>query len=80
VTEGLVGSAALLLLVAIAMAAYHRGQRHGRVRMPARLIADLRHHKVHCVGEPEARVALEIGLLCETDTSTDGSRDRASPA
>lgn len=68
-TAMLVAGAALLVLVAVATGAYHRGQRHGRVRMPASLIAELRHHKVHCVGEPAERVTLEIGLLCETDRS-----------
>lgn len=74
-TAIVVAGAALLVLMAVATGAYHRGQRQGRVRMPASLVAELRHHKVHCVGEPAARVALEIGLLCETD----GPGERPAP-
>ncbi len=73
-TAMVVGGATLLLFAAVATGAYHRGRRHGRVRMPASLIAELRDHKVHCVGEPTERVALEIGLLCESD----GSGERGS--
>ena len=56
-----------LLLVAVGIAAYHHGRRRGRVTLPADLVAELRGHKLRCIGEPPERVALEIGLLCDTD-------------
>ena len=62
---GLVGGGAVLALSAVGILAYHRGRRHGRIRMPARLVAELRHHKLHCVGEPAKQVTLELDLLCE---------------
>lgn len=62
---------AVLVLVGVGVAAYHHGRRRGRVTLPADLIAELREHKLRCIGEPTQRVALEIGLLCDTDpTST----------
>ena len=56
---------ALLSLLLVAVFAYHRGRRRGRVTLPASLVVELREHKIHCIGEPPQRVALEIGLLCE---------------
>ena len=56
-----------LVLVAVGVSAYHHGRRRGRVTLPADLITELRQHKLECIGEPAERVALEIGLLCETD-------------
>ena len=67
---------AVLVLLLVAIAAYHHGRRRGRVSLPAALVAELRAHKMGCIGEPPQRVALEIGLLCETDTFADSS---ASP-
>jgi hypothetical protein len=43
------------------------------VSLPATLVAELRSHKMGCIGEPPQIVALEIGLLCETDTFADSS-------
>jgi hypothetical protein len=60
-----VGAAAMEIVVALA--AYHRGRRHGRVRLPADLVSELREHKVRCIGEPAERVDLELTLLCEAD-------------
>ena len=57
----------LVVLCAVALAAYHHGRREGRVTLPAELVAELREHKTRCIGEPPDRVALEIGLLCETE-------------
>ena len=62
---------ALLLLLLVAVVAYHRGRRRGRVTLPANLVAELREHKIRCIGEPPQRVALEIGLLCETAPGAD---------
>jgi hypothetical protein len=56
-----------LVLLGVGIAAYHHGRRRGRVTLPADLVAELRQHKLQCIGEPAERVALEIGLLCETD-------------
>jgi hypothetical protein len=66
VITALSAGTALLLLVAVATAAYHHGRRQGRVTLPSDLVAELRDHKLACIGEPPDRVALEIGLLCET--------------
>ena len=71
----------LLLLLLVVLVAYHRGRRRGRVTLPANLVAELREHKIHCIGEPPERVALEIGLLCETAPAVDpttlrGASDR----
>ena len=63
----LTGVGAVLLLAATGIAAYHHGRRRGHVTLPAELIAELREHKLGCIGEPNDRVALEIGLLCEID-------------
>lgn len=60
----------LVLLLGVALAAYHRGRREGRVTLPAELVDELRDHKTGCIGEPPERVALEIGLLCDTEAST----------
>ena len=73
-------SGALILLLLVAVVAYHRGRRRGRVTLPANLVTELREHKIHCIGEPPQRVALEIGLLCETASVADpttlrGARD-----
>ena len=57
----------LLVLLTVALGAYHRGRREGRVTLPADLVAELREHKTRCIGEHPDRVALEIGLLCETE-------------
>jgi hypothetical protein len=59
---------ALLGLGAVALAAYHYGLREGRVRLPPELVAELREHKVHCIGEPLDRVTMEIALLCDSDS------------
>jgi len=51
----------------VALLAYHSGRRRGRVSLPASLVAELRQHKIQCLGEPPERVTLEIALLCESD-------------
>lgn len=66
---GLTTLAAFGLLTAVAIAAYHSGRRHGRVTLPAILVAELREHKLHCIGEPPERVTLEIALLCEAESA-----------
>lgn len=58
---------AACVLLAVGVGAYHHGRRRGRVTLPADLLAELREHKLGCIGEPADRVALEIGLLCDTD-------------
>jgi hypothetical protein len=58
----------LLVLLGVAVVAYHHGRREGRVTLPPDLVAELRDHKMRCIGEPPERVALEMGLLCETET------------
>ena len=57
-----------LVLLTVAFVAYHRGRREGRVTLPPELVAELRNHKTRCIGEPPERVALEIALLCETES------------
>lgn len=59
---------------AVAFAAYQNGKRHGRVTLPADLVAELRDHKLRCSGEPAERVDLEIALLCEADRPRIGPR------
>ncbi len=56
---------AVIFLTAAAITAYHNGKRHGRVTLPTNLVEELREHKLHCIGEPAERVALEIALLCD---------------
>ena len=73
---GLSAGAALVVLAIVAVAAYQRGRRHGRIRMPASLVGELRDHKVRCIGEPAERVALELGLLCEPDRARDAPAAR----
>jgi hypothetical protein len=68
VTAVLAAIAGALVLLAVGIAGYHHGRRRGRVTLPADLVAELRQHKLQCIGEPAERVALEIGLLCETDS------------
>lgn len=65
----LAASGSLVVLLGVALAAYHRGRREGRVTLPGELVDELREHKTGCVGEPPERVALEIGLLCDTEAS-----------
>lgn len=65
-TTALVAVGVALGLLLVATVAYHHGRRRGRVLLPAELVAELREHKLHCIGEPPQRVALEIGLLCDT--------------
>lgn len=60
----------IAVLCGVALGAYHRGRREGRVTLPAALVTELRQHKIGCIGEPPERVALEIGLLCETVAGT----------
>jgi hypothetical protein len=62
-------AAAVLLLTVVGLVAYQRGRRHGRVRMPVGLVAELRGHKLHCMGELPERVALEIELLCASEAA-----------
>lgn len=69
-TAILTGLGAVLMLVATGIAAYHHGRRRGRVTLPTDLIAELCEHKLGCIGEPNDRVALEIGLLCDTDPTS----------
>jgi hypothetical protein len=61
-----------LVLGLVALVAYQSGRRHGRVSLPASLVAELREHKIQCIGEAPERVHLEIALLCDSD-------DRAVP-
>jgi hypothetical protein len=61
--------AGTLVLLGVGAGAYHHGRRRGRVTLPAHLVAELRQHKLECIGEPAERVALEIRLLCETDST-----------
>jgi hypothetical protein len=58
---------AACLLTGVALISYQLGRQRGRVILAPDLIAELRDHKTRCIGEPPERVALEIGLLCETD-------------
>lgn len=55
------------VLGVVALVAYQSGRRRGRVCLPASLVAELREHKIQCIGETPERVSLEIALLCESD-------------
>ena len=69
-TAILAAVAAVVTLTVVATIAYHRGRRQGLVTLPPALIAELRDHKIRCIGEPPQSVALEIRLLCgETSRS-----------
>jgi hypothetical protein len=65
-TPALVLAAGLVLGV-VALVAYQSGRRHGRVSLPTSLVAELRGHKITCMGEAPDRVSLEIALLCDSD-------------
>jgi len=69
---------ACALEAAVAMAAYHRGRRHGRVTLPAAIVRELREHKLRCLGESPDRVELEIALLCDAERSHARSHPVAS--
>ena len=77
-TTALAAAGAALVLLLVAIVAYHRGRRQGRVTLPPDLVAELRQHKLRCIGEPPHRVALEIGLLCETEACPDASSTGSS--
>ena len=68
---------AVLVLVIVGLVAYQEGRRHGRVRMPAGLVAELRAHKLHCMAELPERVALEVELLCASDATAKNARTRS---
>jgi hypothetical protein len=68
-TAAITAAGAVLVLALVATLAYHHGRRRGLVTLPSALIAELRDHKIHCIGEPPQRVALEIDLLCATEAS-----------
>lgn len=68
VTTRLTAMGSMGILLVVTLAAYHRGRRQGRVTLPPDLVAELRGHKTRCIGEPPERVALEIRLLCDTDS------------
>ncbi len=67
--------AAVMLHGVVGIVAFHRGRRHGRVRLPADLVHELREHKLRCLGEAAERVDLEIALLCEADREPPGVRN-----
>jgi hypothetical protein len=64
---------AALATVPLARIAYRYGWRHAAPRLPAALLAELRTHKIECLGEPQERVTLELSLLLGADTT---ARDR----
>ena len=47
----------------LARTAYRRGRRRDARRLPPALGSELRMHKLECLGEPPARVDLELRLL-----------------
>jgi len=68
VTLAVSTAAAAAFLAVVALVAYTRGRRDGRVSLPASLLAELRDHKVRCIGESPERVSLELALLCDSPT------------
>jgi len=75
---------ALLALVgivaALARSAFRRGRRRDGRRLPTALGAELRVHKLECLGEPPERVDLELRLLLgEPDVAAVASRVRDAP-
>jgi hypothetical protein len=80
VTTALAAVGAFLGLLLVATVAYHHGRRQGRVMLSPHLIAELREHKLRCIGEPPQRVALEIGLLCDTGARGERSSGTAAPS
>ena len=65
----LYGAATVVALSVGTTIAYLRGRRHGRVCLPDRVVAELREHKLRCIGELPARVALELDVWCDTTRS-----------
>jgi len=61
---------AVLTLTLVATIGYLRGRRRGLVTLPSALVAELRDHKIRCIGEPPHSVALEIRLLCSETPRT----------
>lgn len=53
--------------------AYRRSRRRATPRLPAALVAELRRHKLECMGEPPERVRLELLLLAGVEDSAPSS-------
>jgi hypothetical protein len=76
------------LVAVLARAAFRHGRRLGMSRLPPGLGAELRAHKLECLGEPVERVDLELRLLLGEAPSERGAlmrfvdalRHRLAPA
>lgn len=65
----------------LARIAYRRGFGRTSPRLPAALVAELRTHKLACLGEPRERVALELSLLLDAGTEGEpAAHPHRSPA
>ena len=60
---GMAIAGALLLIAMAARTAFERARHRGRRRLSPVLTAELRAHKLACLGEPAARVELELTAL-----------------
>jgi hypothetical protein len=70
-----VGALALALLAGVG---YRAGRRRRPALLPPDLVAELSVHKLECLAEPPARVALELALLVGSERATSGAvRDAA---
>lgn len=61
--DGILALATAIVTALLARAAYRRGCRRAAPLLPAATVAELRAHKIACLGEPPERVALELSLL-----------------
>lgn len=73
----LAASLGVFALALVGLVAHRQGRRRGRIRLPAGLVAELRTHKLVCMGELPERVALEIELLGVRGTAPGGNRSRS---
>ncbi len=65
-------AAAMCLVAVLAGATFRRARRLAASRLPTALGTELRIHKLECLGEPPARVDLELRLLLGEEASHAG--------
>ena len=74
-TDVLVAVVVTIASLPLARIAYRRGFGHTSPRLPAALVAELRTHKLACLGERRERVALELSLLLDAGTEEEPATD-----
>jgi hypothetical protein len=74
--ELIVAAVVAAATVPLARIAYRCGWRRAAPRLPPALVAELRTHKLSCLGEPAERVTLELSLLLGTDRHGDAATIR----